>query len=379
MTAHAGAQSATLPDAIDGAVYLRPLAFVAGAAARVLVARGEAAWLAGGPLAFSACEVSVRGGATATRHTASLAALRRWHEGLEPAARDRVGALLEGLGAARRGPDGGNLDRPLVMGIVNVTPDSFSDGGAHADPAAAIAHGLALAEAGADIIDVGGESTRPGATPISEEDELARVVPVLDGLGARFRGPDAPLISIDTRNAAVMAAALERGARLINDVSALRANPRSLALAAGSGATVVLMHMRGEPATMNEAPAYDDVALDVFDFLEARVEACARAGIPRRRLIVDPGIGFAKRGRHNLAVLRHVALYHGLGCPVLLGLSRKGLSGEFERRNPPGERLPGSLAATVHALDRGVQMFRVHDVAETRLALDVWSRLIEES
>jgi dihydropteroate synthase len=261
------------------------------------------------------------------------------------------------------------------MGIVNATPDSFSDGGEHLDPAAAIAHGQRLAHAGADILDVGGESTRPGAAPVAPNEEAARVLPVLKGLSQLRASFPQLLLSIDTRRALVMRAALAEGVDIINDVTALTGDPDSLAVAARGGGGIVLMHMQGEPAIMNLAPRYDDVALDVFDYLEARIAACAAAGIARERISVDPGIGFGKRGPQNLAILRALALFHGLGCPVLLGASRKALGSEFENRLPPKERLPTSLAAALHALNQGVQLLRVHDVGETRRVVDLWQRL----
>jgi dihydropteroate synthase len=261
--------------------------------------------------------------------------------------------------------------RPLVMGVVNVTPDSFSDGGDFAAPEAAIAQGKALAAAGADILDVGGESTRPGAEPVAPEEELRRVRPVIEGL----RGLGRP-ISIDTRHAAVMQGALEAGATIINDVSAL-AEAESLALAAASGVPVMLMHMPGEPRTMNRAPRYDCVTLDVYDALAARVQACLAAGIPRGRIAIDPGIGFGKWTHHNLAILEALALFHGLGCALLLGASRKRFLARAtpEGSLPPKARLAGSLAAALQGAGQGVQILRVHDVAETAQALDLWRAL----
>jgi len=247
-----------------------------------------------------------------------------------------------------------------------VTPDSFSDGGRHLDANAAIAHGTALLEAGAGIVDVGGESTRPGADAVPAEEELRRVLPVVRAL-AKAGGA----VSIDTRRAAVMTAAVGEGARVINDVTALSGDDQSLAAAAKSGAGVVLMHMQGEPATMQDNPTYDDAALDVYDYLEARIAACERAGVARERIVVDPGIGFGKTKRHNAEILAQIALYHALGCGVLLGVSRKGFVAGASGGEPPDKRLPGSLAAALGAVGQGVQLLRVHDVAETRQALAV--------
>ncbi|MEO3434210.1 dihydropteroate synthase [Inquilinus sp. CAU 1745] len=261
-------------------------------------------------------------------------------------------------------------DRPLIMGIVNVTPDSFSDGGDFAAPDRAIAHGRALLAAGADILDIGGESTRPGADPVSVGEEIARIAPVVRALAG-----EGAVVSIDTRHAAVMRAALNEGAAILNDVTALTGDPGSLALASESGAPVVLMHMLGDPRTMQADPRYDDVVRDVYDFLARRVAACEAAGIPRDRLIVDPGIGFGKTVAHNIELLRRLDAFHGLGCPILVGVSRKRFIGSISRDEPPKERVAGSLAAGLAALDRGARILRVHDVAETAQALAMWMML----
>lgn len=259
------------------------------------------------------------------------------------------------------------LDRPRVMGIVNVTPDSFSDGGAHFEPEAAIAHGLRLVEEGADLLDVGGESTRPGAEPVPVEEELRRVLPVIEGLAARVPVP----ISIDTRHAEVMRAAVAAGAGMINDVQALR-GPDALDTAAALGVPVVLVHMRGEPQTMQAAPEYADVVGEVHRFLAERLFACELAGIPKRHIVVDPGFGFGKTTAHNLALLAHLRRFTELGVPVLAGLSRKRSIGELTGRERPQDRVAGSLAAHVLAVQNGAQLVRVHDVAATVDALKVW-------
>lgn len=253
------------------------------------------------------------------------------------------------------------------MGIVNVTPDSFSDGGLYFNAARAIAHGRELVEAGADVLDIGGESTRPGAAPVTVEEELRRVVPVVRALAER-----GAVVSIDTRHAAVMRGALAAGARIVNDVTALTGDPDSLATVAASEAEVVLMHMQGEPQTMQADPHYVDAPLDVYDYLAGRIAACEAAGIARARIAVDPGIGFGKNDAHNVAILGSLGLYHGLGCAVLLGVSRKSFVGRLSAGEPPKGRLPGSLAAALGGLDQGVQMLRVHDVAETAQARAIW-------
>jgi dihydropteroate synthase len=258
------------------------------------------------------------------------------------------------------------LDRPRIAGIVNVTPDSFSDGGRFDSVDAAVAHGLALVAEGADLLDVGGESTRPGATPVEEAEELARVVPVIEALAARTDVP----ISVDTSKPAVMRAAVAAGAGLINDVRALRADG-ALEVAAALGVPVCLMHLQGEPATMQQAPHYDDVVEDVRRFLADRVLACEFAGIPRARLLVDPGFGFGKTAAHNWTLLAALPRLVELGLPILVGLSRKRMIGEATGREVPAERALGSAVAAVLAVERGANLVRTHDVAATREALAV--------
>lgn len=256
------------------------------------------------------------------------------------------------------------LDRPLVMGVVNVTPDSFSDGGRYLDPRAAIEHARRLAAEGADILDVGGESTRPGSLPVGEAEELDRVLPVLEGV-LTLGIP----VSVDTTKPAVMRAALAAGAAMVNDVNALR-SPGALEAVAASPAGVCLMHMRGEPRTMQANPVYADLVAEVRDFLAARAAACEAAGIARERIVIDPGFGFGKTVEHNLALLRALPELAALGFPVLAGLSRKSTLGEITGR-PVGERLAASVAAALLAVERGARIVRVHDVAATRDALAV--------
>jgi dihydropteroate synthase len=254
------------------------------------------------------------------------------------------------------------LDRPRIMGILNITPDSFSDGGQWLDPDAAVRHGVALAAEGADILDVGGESTRPGAAAVPADEEARRVVPVIAALVRQVQVP----ISVDTRKAAVARAALDAGASIVNDVTAL-ADPAMAALARDSGAGVVLMHMRGTPETMQQAPQYKDVVAEVQAFLAERVAAAVAAGIGRERIVVDPGIGFGKTTAHNLALLGALARLAEV-APVLVGASRKRFIGEITGA-PAGARLPGSLAAALWSLRHGAALVRVHDVAATRAAL----------
>lgn len=257
------------------------------------------------------------------------------------------------------------FSRPLVMGVLNVTPDSFSDGGKFLDTGAAIRRARQMRAEGADIIDIGGESTRPGATPVWEGEEAERVVPVIEALTA-----DNIPLSIDTRHSTVMAKAVAAGAHIINDVSALTYDGDSMKAAAATDAPVILMHSKGTPKTMQVAPEYDDVLLDVYDYLESRIDACVAAGIDRSRLIVDPGIGFGKRVvRDNLALMNGLAFFHTLGCPVLLGASRKRFIGAITGEEEADRRMPGSLAAALKGVEQGMQIVRVHDVAETVQAL----------
>jgi dihydropteroate synthase len=256
---------------------------------------------------------------------------------------------------------------PRIMGILNVTPDSFSDGGRHADPVAA---GMALREAGADIIDVGGESTRPGATPVPLEEELRRTIPVVAALAKAGAA-----VSIDTMKAEVMRQALAAGAVMLNDVSALTADPGSLSIAAAGTADVVLMHMPGNPQTMQGLASYDDPAADVIAALGRRIAAAEAAGIARGRIIADPGIGFGKALTHNLDILRRLEAFRSLGVPLLLGASRKSLIPGVAGPAPVGDRLPGSLAIALRGAEAGVAWLRVHDVAETRQALALWAAM----
>jgi dihydropteroate synthase len=323
---------------------------------------GAALPLAGGGIAFSALEVVDR------ERSAWLAVDRLLTFEDHP----RVKALQ-----ARRAPFAGTaMDAPSLMGVLNVTPDSFSDGGRYADTAAAIAHGLALAEAGAAIVDVGGESTRPGAEPISVEEECGRVLPVVRALAGA-----SVTVSIDTRNPATMVAAAEAGAAIINDVSALTFHPDSAAVAADTGLAVVLMHSLGDPRVMQHDPSYDHVVLDIYDALEARVAMAEAAGIPRSHIAIDPGFGFGKTPAHNLRLLAWLATFHGLGCPLLVGVSRKSTIARIAggAADAADARLPGSLALAQAALDQGAQILRVHDVAETAQALALWRALGETS
>jgi dihydropteroate synthase len=264
------------------------------------------------------------------------------------------------------------LDKPLVMGVVNVTPDSFSDGGRFQDTGAAVSHARRLAEEGADILDIGGESTRPGAAPVSEDEEISRVLPVLEALVHL----DKP-ISVDTRRPRVMKAALAAGASMINDIQALT-EPYALEAVAGTGCAVCLMHMKGEPATMQREPRYDDVVGEVKAFLKEAVRRCMFAGIGRDRIVVDPGFGFGKTVKHNMQVLRSLSAFEDLGVPILVGLSRKSTIGHITGR-AVDQRLAGSLAMALLALHGGAKILRVHEVRETRDVIAIWQAYKNDS
>lgn len=357
-------------------IYIRPIGIFEAHAGAADDTEPPEIWgslpLAGGPLSFSALEVIERSGKGATRRTIGLGEFleRDW-------GRQTLSAsdLLEAIRAPRPRIAGLSFDRARIMGIVNVTPDSFSDGGSYANAQAAIDEALRMVEEGADILDIGGESTRPGSDAVPIDEELRRVMPVLEGLRHKTNA----LISVDTRKAGVMRRAAQAGADFLNDVSALTHDPEALEVVAATGLPVMLMHAQGDPKTMNDNPQYSDVVLDVFDFLERRIQACVAAGIPKAKLIIDPGIGFGKNLSHNVAVLKGMSLYHGLGVPVLLGASRKKLIGQLCNVEAPKERIPGSLAAALHSAGQGVQIIRVHDVAATHQALCVWQAVMRGS
>ena len=257
-----------------------------------------------------------------------------------------------------------SLDQSRIMGVINVTPDSFSDAGEVFAQVDAVARGKAMVEAGVDILDVGGESTRPGAQEISISEELDRVIPVIEGLLET-----GVILSVDTRHAEVMAGAIQAGAHVINDVTALTGEPKSLEVVANLGCPVILMHMQGEPGTMQNAPMYEDAPREVSDYLAKRIKACEAAGIARSQIAIDPGIGFGKTVDHNLQIIKQIERLHEHGCAIVLGVSRKRFIGLITDTQNPQGRLPGSLAAAVYARTKGVQIFRVHDVAESKQAL----------
>lgn len=325
--------------------YLRPIAM--SDAARPAGALS----LAGGPCWFDRVEVLRRDTPPRVVGVSDL----------DAAARARLSAPRPAFG-------GLDLSVPRIMGILNITPDSFSDGGKFLKPDAALMQARLMA-GGAEIIDIGGESTRPGAAEVPVEEEIARTAPVIRAL--REGGLEAP-ISIDTRKAAVARAALEAGASWVNDVTAMQFDAGMARVVAETRAPVILMHSIATPATMQDDPRYDDVLLDVYDALAARVAEAEAAGIARANIAIDPGIGFGKTLTHNLALLRRLSLFHDLGLPVLLGASRKRFIGTIGAEAEAARRMPGSLAVALWGVAQGVQMIRVHDVAETRQALSLW-------
>jgi dihydropteroate synthase len=333
--------------------FVEPLGLLTGPVAFHALREGFALPLQGGDIAFSFVRLIEDGEDLGVGPIKEVP--EDWHDAMHAIAQRPV--PFAGLAA----------DRPLVMGVVNVTPDSFSDGGRHFDPVVAIAAGNAMLAAGADILDIGGESTRPGAAAVTAEEECARILPVIRELAK------AAPVSVDTRHAATMRAALEAGAEIVNDVSALRHDPAALTLLAKSQAPVVLMHMPGDdPATMQSRASYDDVALEVAGFLRDRIATCEALGIPRGRIAVDPGIGFGKTMAHNLALIDRLPMLAALGCRVVLGASRKRFIGTLSGVAEAGRRVPGSIAAALAGAARGASVLRVHDVAETVQALAVW-------
>jgi dihydropteroate synthase len=333
---------------------------------------GKVARLAGGLCWFASVELLTVGGGK--RVALELLPV----EGIESRLDDDLTAQWASLTAARPPLQLGErivrLDQPQVMGIVNATPDSFSDAGQFADAVAAAEAGAHMAAEGAAIVDVGGESTRPGASAVWEGDEIKRVAPIIRQLAG-----GGVAVSIDTRKAAVMEAALAAGARLVNDVSALTFDPRSGGVLAVAGVPVILMHHQGDPQTMQDNPRYDDVVVEVYQWLEERIAAAEEAGIERANILVDPGFGFGKTVAHNLELMNNLALFHSLGCPLVVGASRKRTIGALSNEAPADQRVGGSIAFALKAAEQGAQLVRVHDVPETVQALRIWRGLHDQA
>ena len=355
----------------EAALTIRPVGLLSGAVGGAMCHAGLGRPLAGGPLVFTACQLFLTGIDAIHICVAPLQAALAWAEDEGSGIDQALARALDRLTTGRLPFAGLSMDRTRLIGVVNVTPDSFSDGGDTLDADEAVARGLAMVEAGADVVEVGGESARPGADPVSADEELQRVLPVVRGLaehGVR--------LSIDTRRAAVMHAALSAGAVTVNDITALTDDDDAMATIAEHSAHVILMHKLGEPSTMQANPTYDHAFHEILDYLKNRVVACENAGIPRSRIAVDPGIGFGKTDRHNALLLSSAAGFHGLGCAVAFGTSRKSFIGRLSAGEPPKARLAGSLAAVSLAVSQGVQFHRVHDVAETRQAAAVLAAVL---
>ena len=353
-------------------VYIRPVGTTPGPQSE----HGDAVRLAGGMVYAHRFAVIVRDGAKVTdRWLASPATIDQvlgdLPDSLAAEAGQQWSALRFAHPALQLGERTVHLDQPQVMGILNVTPDSFSDGGQFLDnPEAGRAHASAMLEAGAAMVDIGGESTRPGAAATWEGDELERVIPAVEYCSAMGAA-----VSVDTRRPAVMEAALDAGAHVVNDISALRHDPRSLELMASRTCPVVLMHAPGDGDDPHADGGYTNVAFDVFDGLKERRDAAIAAGIDQSRIVLDPGIGFGKSLAENLSVMNALPMYHALGCPLLLGASRKRMIGALSHEAPVEQRLGGSIALTIAGMNAGVQLLRVHDVAETVQARNVWRGL----
>jgi dihydropteroate synthase len=352
-------------------LYLRPEQFVDSPVGR----DGEVARIAGGLTWCAGYElIAVIDGKRVAQASVPVSALPGVIANLPEAQATRLRDLATRISAPRApltlGERTLRFDQPMAMGILNATPDSFSDGGSHADAGAAARAGFDLWAAGAAVVDIGGESTRPGAPALWEGDEIARIVPVIEAMA-----PAGAPMSIDTRKAAVMEAALKAGAHLVNDVAALLWDDRAVEVVAAAGCPVVLMHSPDPAKGPHGDGAYRDVLIEVFDWLEARVDAVAAAGIDRAKILIDPGLGFGKRLADNLALMNGLSLFHGLGLPIVLGASRKRMIGALSHEAPADERLGGSLTLALRGADQGVQLLRVHDVAETAQALRVWRGL----
>ncbi|MBI36573.1 MAG: dihydropteroate synthase [Alphaproteobacteria bacterium] len=358
--------------------YIRPVGVLFGSIADQLISAGQAYRLAGGPFSFSHAEM------IASDSVGNIESKISSVEGLKDNFRNfcinnkaKVTECLEHFIETRESFAGFSLSgldyKPRILGVLNVTPDSFFDGGLYETTEAAISHARALHIAGADIIDIGGESTRPGAKEVSLDEELSRVMPVVKALSE-----DGIVVSVDTRHSEVMRQVIGAGAKVINDVSALRHDAESLSVVANNDVDVILMHMRGLPETMQNEPFYKNVVLDVYDMLYDRINHCLEAGIERKRICVDPGVGFGKSVEHNLELISSLSIFQGLGCGLAIGISRKSFIDSVSKTDGPDRRLLGSIASLIAALNQGVNIVRVHDVSETLQAINMWHKIVME-
>ena len=343
-------------------VYCRPLDLMCSSPLDKYFSNSSNTQLAGGEYSFNEIEIILRDEHNLCAFKSSIDSARKW--ALAEGCLEKLDASIFKITSRRSGVISSERRGPLLMGVVNTSPDSFYANGSNSTSKLAISLAHSLIAEGVDIIDIGGESTRPGSNAISTSEELNRIIDVIRNV----KGFGVP-ISVDTKKAAVMEAAISAGASIINDVTALTGDPRSLMVAAKLSVPVILMHMQGNPITMQKNPQYDNSLLDVFDYLQWRFSICLKAGLLPGNLIVDPGIGFGKNDDHNLSILRRLSLFHSLGAPILLGASRKSLIAGLSNGESANERLPGSLTIGLLAADQGVQILRVHDVAETKQAL----------
>jgi len=357
-------------------ICVRPIGFLNGSIAQNMSDSGMAVLLAGGPTAFLYVELIFREeNGLFTKSICSIKDLKNKTINLSDVNLYLVFDVLENISQPKQLCLGSKLkrfeDKPIVMGVINVTPDSFSDSAISYNTESAISCALELYKSGADIIDVGGESTRPGASSVTVEEEIQRVLPVVDAL------VEAGIpVSIDTRNSKVMNRAIAAGVSLVNDVSAFTHDPNSLAVIADSDVGVIVMHMQGTPETMQIAPQYNNgVVIDIYDYLSNRITACMEFGVTRDRICVDPGIGFGKTLAHNMELISNLAVFHGLGCALSIGLSRKSFVQAIVGETSPKDRIGGSLASMLFAIDQGTNLVRVHDVKETVQAVSVWKKI----
>lgn len=339
-------------------------------ASNYLLDSGKGLPLAGGPLAFSYLEIiSWDRKKLPSKKILSIDELNNWLKKQSEKTKHTIESQITNITSPRVDMAGFSFKHPCIMAILNLTPDSFYDGGKYMNAEEASEHARKMTKSGADMIDIGGESTRPGASPINETEELKRILPVLKTLVA-----EGIKISVDTRHAITMAKAADCGAMLINDVSAL-SMPNSLETLSKIDLPIVLMHSNADPSTMQDNPTYNQATLEVYEYLEARINVAKKMGINKEKIIIDPGIGFGKNLSHNLEIIKNLSIFHGLGCPILLGASRKSFIGKISRELDPNNRLAGSIASVLWGISQGAQIFRVHDVAETLQATSVWKNI----
>ncbi|MBL4601797.1 MAG: dihydropteroate synthase [Emcibacteraceae bacterium] len=355
-------------DRVINKIYVQPLGLLKG----LTVSCENFKKIASGSIYFSTLKVIIRSVDDIKEEIISVADLPSYLEASSYDVRNDIIRLLHNIESKRpvlKLANGLELNwnKPIIQGVLNVTPDSFSDGGQYHDIEKSISHAREMVLAGAEIIDIGGESTKPGAKPVSIDEEKHRVIPVIKELND-LKIP----LSIDSRNSEVMEKAISDGVHIINDVSALSHDPESIKIVKKCGVPVILMHAQGTPDIMQDSPKYNDVLLDIYDYLEAQINFCLEAGIAKNKIIIDPGIGFGKTLSHNLNILANLAIFHGLGVPLLIGVSRKSFIGEITGEGAAENRFPGSIAAALTCLDQGAQIIRVHDVAQTKQALSVW-------